>query len=58
MDSVTGPQAPGTQQTEGLSQEQQAIINQGVAQLSAGFLMLMHGEQKKMLNQTAAEMNK
>ncbi len=58
VESVNGTQAPATQQTSGLSAEQNQIVNQAVGQLAAGFLMLMHGEQKKMLNETAAEINK
>jgi len=58
MDPVSGTPAANSQEGGGLTAEQQSAINQGVAQMSAGFLLLMHGEQKKQLNETINDMNK
>lgn len=58
MNSVTGPQTQTGQQQTGISAEDMAKINEGVEMVAAGFLMAMHGEQKKLLNEASAETNK
>ena len=63
INTVTGPQPTGgqtanTQQAASLSAQEEAALTQGVGTVAAGFLLLLHGEQKKMLNETANEINK
>ena len=62
-DRVTGLQptiGPTTtpQESAGLTPAEEATIIQGAGTVAAGFLMLLQGEQKKLLNETANEANK
>lgn len=56
--SGTNGVPPVGQQNNGPSQQELDLINQGVTQLAAGFLLLLNGEQKKIQSETAAEINK